>query len=329
MMKVAILGAGGIACSMARTLQGMKAKGRPVELYAVASRSLDKARAFADKWGFQKAYGSYEEMVKDPEVDLVYVATPHSHHAEQTRLCIDHGKAALVEKSFTGNARQAEEVLAYAKEKGVLVAEAIWTRYMPSRKIIDDLIAQGEIGKPEVLTANLGYTIAGKQRIYDPALAGGALLDVGVYVLNFASMAFGDDVVRMESSVAKFETGMDHTENMTLYYADGRTAMLYATAMVRTDRNCIICGDKGAIRVDNVNNPQVITVYDNIQANEVRKVINVPEQITGYEYEVEACMRALEEGAVECPEMPHSQIIHMMKVMDALRAQWGVVYPFD
>lgn len=329
MMNVAILGAGNIANSMARTLQGMKAKGRPVELYAVSSRTLDKAQAFADKWGFQKAYGSYEEMLKDPQVDLVYVATPHSHHAEQTRLCIDHGKAALVEKSFSGNARQAEEVLAYAKEKGVLVAEAIWTRYMPSRKIIDDLIAQGEIGKPSVLTANLGYTIAAKQRITDPALAGGALLDVGVYVLNFASMAFGDDVARMESSVAKFDTGVDHTENMTLYYQDGRIAMLYATALVRTDRNCMIYGDKGAIRVDNVNNPQVITVYDNVQANEVRKVIHVPEQITGYEYQVEACMRALEEGALECPEMPHSQIIHMMKVMDALRAQWGVVYPFD
>lgn len=329
MMKVAILGAGGIACSMARTLQGMKAKGRPVELYAVASRSLDKAQAFADKWGFEKAYGSYEEMVKDPEVDLVYVATPHSHHAEQTRLCIDHGKAALVEKAFTGNAKQAEDVLAYAREKGVLVTEAIWTRYMPSRKIIDDLITEGAIGQPKVLFANLGYEVAHKQRIYDLALAGGALLDLGVYVLNFASMAFGDKVERMESTVAKFDTGADHSETMTLYYQDGRIAMLQATALARTDRNCVICGDKGAIRVDNVNNPQVITVYDNIQANEVRQVINVPEQITGYEYEVEACMRALENGDMECPEMPHSQIIHMMKVMDAFREQWGVVYPFD
>ena len=329
MMNVAILGAGNIANSMARTLQGMKAKGRPVELYAVASRTLDKAQAFADKWGFLKAYGSYEDMLKDPAVDLVYVATPHSHHAEHTRLCVDYSKPALVEKAFTGNARQAEVVLAYAKEKGVLVAEAIWTRYMPSRQIINELIAGGEIGEAKVLTANLGYTIAGKQRITDPALAGGALLDVGVYVLNFASMVFGDDVARMESSVAKFDTGVDHTENMTLYYGDGKVAMLYATALLRTDRNCMIYGDKGAIRVDNVNNPQVITVYDNVQVGEIRRVINVPEQITGYEYQVEACMRALESGAVECPEMPHSHIIHMMKVMYAFSAKLNMVFPFD
>lgn len=328
-MNVAILGAGGTACSMATTLKGMVANGRPVRLYAVASRSLDKAQAFAERWGVDKAYGSYEEMLQDPQVDLVYVATPHSHHAEHTRMCIDHGKAALVEKAFTGNARQAEDVLCYAREKGVLVTEAIWTRYMPARKIIDELIVSGEIGQPKVLTANLGYAISDKQRIWDPALAGGALLDLGVYVLNFASMVFGDDVVRMESSVGKLDTGMDHTDNITLYYADGRVAMLQATALTRTSRNCVVYGDKGAIRVDNVNNPQVITMYDDVQRGEVRRVIHVPQQITGYEYEVEACLRALETGALECPEMPHAQTLHMMRQMDGLRAQWGMVYPFD
>lgn len=328
-MNVAILGAGSIARSMATTLKGMAENGRPVRLYAVASRSLDKAQTFAAQWGVDRAYGSYEAMLQDPQVDLVYVATPHSHHAEHTRMCIDHGKAALVEKAFTGNARQAEEVLRYAREKGVLVIEAIWTRYMPARRIIDELIASGEIGQPKVLTANLGYAITDKQRIYDPALAGGALLDLGVYVLNFASMVFGDDVIRMESSVGKMDTGMDHTDNITLYYADGRVAMLQATALARTSRNCVIYGDKGAIRVDNVNNPQVITVYEDVQHEKVRRVIPVPRQITGYEYEVEACLHALETGALECPEMPHSQTLHMMRQMDALRESWGMKYPFD
>ena len=329
MMKVAILGAGGIAGSMAQTLQGMQAKGQDVQLYAVGSRSLDKAQAFAEHWGAEKAYGSYEEMLQDPQVDLVYVATPHSHHAEHTRLCIDHGKAALVEKAFTGNAKQARDVLNYAEQKGVLVTEAIWTRYMPSRKMINDLIAGGEIGQPKLLTANLGYAIADKERIVNPALAGGAILDLGVYVLNFASMIFGDDVARMESSAGMFATGVDHTDNITLHYGDGRVAMLYASALAKTDRNCMIYGDGGAIRVDNVNNPQRITVYEDVQRGTVRKVLEVPQQITGYEYQVESCMKALASGALECPEMPHDETIRMMEMMDMFRKQQSIVFPFE
>ncbi len=215
-MKVAVLGAGSIARSMAKTLRGMKANGRPVELYAVASRDLARARAFAEAEGFERAYGSYEEMVRDDTVELVYVATPHSLHAQHMRLCIEHGRPVLCEKAFTGNARQAEEILALAEKKGIFVTEAIWTRYMPSREIVNNLIADGAIGRPIMLMANLGYGIKDVERIQRPELAGGALLDLGVYTLNFASMVFGDDVERMESSVAMMETGVAHTESITL-----------------------------------------------------------------------------------------------------------------
>ena len=142
-MKVGILGAGNIARSMAKTLRGMQHKGRPVELYAVASRSLEKAQDFAAQEGAARAYGSYEELVQDSGVELIYIATPHSHHAEQIRLCVEHGKAVLCEKALTGNARQAEEVLSLAEAKHVLVTEAIWTRYMPSRRMIDEALARG------------------------------------------------------------------------------------------------------------------------------------------------------------------------------------------
>lgn len=328
-MKIGILGAGSIARSMAKTLRGMWQQGRPVELYAVASRSLEKAQDFAAREGASRAYGSYEEMVRDDAVDLVYIATPHSHHAEQIRLCVEHGKAVLCEKAFTGNARQAEEVLALAERKGVLVTEAIWTRYMPSRRMIDDVLARGAIGKPQVLMASLGYPVWDKERIARPELAGGALLDLGVYTLNFASMAFGDDVARVESSVAMMDTGVDHTENITLHYRDGRTACLTSTAMAQTNRQGVICGDKGYLTVDNINNPQVISVYDRTCNGVPVETLHVPQQITGYEYQVEACLRALEAGALECPEMPHSETIHIMRTMDALRAQWGMRYPFD
>ena len=328
-MKIGILGAGSIARSMAKTLRGMQQQGRPVELYAVASRSLEKAQDFAAQEDVSRAYGSYEEMVRDSAVDLVYIATPHSHHAEQIRLCVEHGKAVLCEKAFTGNARQAEEVLALAERRGVLVTEAIWTRYMPSRRMIDEVLARGDIGKPQVLLASLGYPVLGKERITRPELAGGALLDLGVYTLNFASMAFGDDVARMESSVAMLDTGVDHTESITLHYRDGRTACLTSTAVAQTNRQGVICGEKGYLTVDNINNPQVISVYDRAGNGVPVETLPVPQQITGYEYQVEACLRALETGALECPEMPHSETIHIMRTMDALRAQWGMHYPFD
>ncbi len=328
-MKIAILGAGSIARSMCATIHGMKEAGHPVELYAVASRDIDKAIRFAREQGMRRAYGSYEEMLADPAVELVYVATPHSHHAEQMKQCILAGKPVLCEKSFTATAAQAEEVLALAKEKGVYVAEAIWTRYMPARRIIDDLIASGAIGEPYLVTANLCYAIEGVERIRRPELAGGALLDVGVYVLNFASMVFGNDIASMESHVEMLPTGVDRTENITLRYADGRVAMLMASAAFNSDRRCVVYGTKGYITVDNVNNPGFIEVFDGNDRIHPRQHIDVPRQITGYEYEVEACLRDIPQGRIEPEEMPHAEVVTIMRQMDALRAQWGMKYPFE
>lgn len=329
MMKIGILGAGNISRSMCATIRGMKAAGQPVELYAVASRDIDKAIRFAREQGVRRAYGSYEEMLADPAVELVYVATPHSHHAEQMKQCILAGKPVLCEKAFTATAAQAEEVLALAKEKGVYVAEAIWTRYMPSRRIIDELIAGGAIGEPVLLTANLCYTIEQIDRIRLPELAGGALLDVGVYVLNFASMVFGDEIASMESHVEMLPTGVDRTENITLRYRNGCTAMLMASAAFNSDRRCVIYGTKGYITVENVNNPGFIEVFDKDERIHPVQHIDVPQQITGYEYEVQACMRDIPLGRIEPEEMPHSEVLTIMRQMDALRAQWNMRYPFE
>ena len=329
MINIAILGCGSIAHTIAHTLQAMRDAGEGVCLYAAASRDLARAQVFCAEEGFEKAYGSYEEMAADPAVDLVYVASPHSHHAEHMKLCIENGKAVLCEKSFTANAAQAKEVLALAKEKHVLVAEAIWTRYMPSRYIIADLMASGAIGEPKLLTANLNYAIDHVRRIREPELAGGALLDVGVYPLNFCSMFFGNDVVRMESSVQLMDTGVDESENFTFYYADGRAAYMHAGTVIRSDRRCSICGTKGYIVVENVNNPEKITLYLAEENHEIPHDIEIPAQISGYEYQVRACMKALEAGKIECPDMPHSETIRVMELMDALRAQWGVKYPFE
>ncbi|MBE5797190.1 MAG: Gfo/Idh/MocA family oxidoreductase [Clostridiales bacterium] len=328
-MRIAILGAGAIARTMCATIRGMAAQGRPVELHAVASRDLERAQAFAAQEDVHRAYGSYEAMLCDPAVDLVYIATPHSHHAEQMKMCILHGKAVLCEKMFTPNFAQAKEVLDLAREKKVYVADALWPRYMPSRQIINDLLADDVIGQPSMLYSNLCYSIEHKPRITDPALAGGALLDVGIYPLNFASMVFGDDIVRINSTVELMDNGLDRTETVTIKYRDGKMSQLMASTAFNSDRRCVVYGTKGFMIVDNVNNPNRIEIYDRDERRIPKRIVGVPPQITGYEYEVDACLRDLDEGNLEPREMPHEQTLMMLRQTDALRAMWRVKYPFE
>lgn len=326
-MKVAVLGAGNIARSMAAALRGLKERGEEIEPYAVGARELSRAEAFAKEQGFEKAYGSYEELVSDPQVDLVYVATPHSHHYEHVRLAVEHGKNVLCEKAFTMNAAQAEELFALAGEKNVLLTEAIWPRYMPSRQMILDLIGSGVIGKVTSLSANLGYPLTHVERMTKPELCGGALLDLGVYPINFACMAFEGEISSVSSSCVKWETGVDAQNSMTLNFADGRMAVLYSSFLVQSDRLGVINGDKGYMEVQNINNPEEIRIFD-LNRTCIR-TIPVPEQINGYEYEVLACKEALENGWTECPQMPHAETVRMMKLMDSMRKSWGVVYPME
>ena len=220
-------------------------------------------------------------------------------------------------------------MLALAKQRGVLVTEAIWTRYMPSVGILREIIDSGALGDIRMLSASLFYPIEHVERIMDPWLAGGALLDVGVYPLNFACMIFGSDPVRMDSSVQMTEAGVDYQESFTLHYAGGRMAVLSAGIGSRCDRRCLISGSRGYIVTDNVNNIQRIELYTDADGFTQPKVFPVPGQITGYEYEVRACLKALENGELECPQMPHAETIRVMELMDALRAQWGMKYPFE
>ena len=320
-MKIGIIGCGGIAATMAKTVTPMQ----EVTRYAVASRDLEKAKRFAETYGFEKAYGSYEELVADPEVDFIYIATPHSHHYEHVRLCIEHGKPVLCEKAFTMNAAQAEKLFALAEEKGVLITEAIWTRYMPSRRIINELLEEGVIGEVRTLTANLCYRICQNERIIRPELAGGALLDLGVYTLNFALMHFGNDYSRMDSIVVMTETGVDGQDCITMKWDDGRFAVLNASIYGESDRHGIFYGSKGYMIVDNINNPLAIDIYD--ADHTLVRHIDMPEQITGYEYQVLELMDCMRKGAMECPSMPHAETMRVMRMMDSLRKDWQFVYP--
>lgn len=339
-MKFAILAPGKIAQSMAMAVSGLKSGNvqatqdiakqmgvnpSELELYAVASRSLERAQDFAKQWGFEKAYGSYEEMLGDEAIELVYVASPHSHHYQHTKMCLEHGKHVLVEKAFTVNAVQAEELIALSKEKGLLLAEAIWTRYMPSRKMIDDILASGMIGEPMSLMANLGYPMMQKERLCKPELAGGALLDVGVYPINFAMMVFHNEVINMNTTAVLSPEGVDWTNSVTLTFEGGKLAVLHSSMMSPMDRLGVIYGEKGFMEVLNINDCEEIRIYD--ADHKLLETHKVPEQINGYEYEVLSCMKAIRDGKVECEEMPHSETLRVMKLMDDIRAVWGMKYP--
>ena len=322
-LRVGIIGTGWIAEKAAITLNGLS----ECQAYAVGSRSIDTAEAFAAKWGINKAYGSYAELIADKDVDLVYVGTPHSHHYDVTRQALLAGKPCLVEKAFMANRREASEILQLAHELKVFIAEAIWTRYQPAVGIIRGLISSGRVGTPRLLTATLGYSMGDKPRIMRADLCGGALLDLGVYALNFARMFFPADIVSMESQCVKSQSGMDLTNAITLVLADGMLCNLQSSAACVGDNIGVIAGTEGNLIIDNINNPQKITV--NGPDRTYVETINVPQQITGYEYQFQACRQALIDGLLEPREMPHNETLYIMQLMDTLRQKWGVHYPMD
>lgn len=314
--NVGIIGAGHIAEKMAFTLGKMDS----AQAYAIASRSLEKAQEFARGHGVTKAYGSYEELADDPQVQLIYVATPHSLHFQHVKMCLGKGKPVLCEKSFMLDRKEAEEAVAISREKRVFLAEAIWTRYMPFRKTVKDIIDSGRIGKPMMITAHLGYPVADRERIIRPELGGGALLDLGVYVINFALMMFGDGFSRISSACTKAETGVDLQDSITLSWPDGKMAVLEATATCASERQAIIGGDNGFIVLDNINNPLKAEIYS--AGHVLMETLHAPEQITGFEYQVQACIDAIGQGRIETDFMPHEETLRVMDIMDRIRMQW-------
>ena len=321
-LRVGIIGAGWIAEKAAITLNGLS----QCDCYAIASRTLEKAEAFATQWQMQKAYGSYTELINDPDVDLVYVATPHSHHYDVTKEALLAGKPCLVEKAFMANYRQAKEIIDLARARKVFLAEAIWTRYQPVVRMMRELIAS-RIGTPRLVTATLGYSMGEKPRIMRADLCGGALLDLGVYALNFVRMFFDADIVSIESQCVKSKTGMDLTNAISLILSDGVLCNLQTSAACVGDNIGVVAGTDGNLIIDNINNPQKITV--NGPDRTFIETIHVPQQITGYEYQFLVCREALIEGLLEPREMPHEETLYIMQLMDDLRRKWGVRYPMD
>ena len=320
-VKVGIMGTGAIAETMVRTLSGM----RGVTCYAVASRTQEKAKEFADTNKIKIYYGSYEELCQDPKIDFIYVATPHSAHFDNVKLALENGKNVLCEKAFTLNEEQAKELFKMSDEKGLFLAEAMWTRFLPLGFKIREILSSNVIGEVRMLTADLSFNIAWKDRIQKPELGGGALLDLGIYGLTFASMILGDDVVDISSVCTKNDNGMDMQDVINLTYRSGQLAAITCSALSCGPNMGMIFGTKGHIEVNMINNFEIVTVYDN--AGTKTGYYKREKQITGYEYEVMSVMNALKEGWLECPEMPHAQTLRILNMMDCIRKQLDIKFP--
>lgn len=322
-LNFAILCAGYIAETMARTVSGMD----DVVPYAIASRGLDRAQNLADKYGFCKAYGSYEELVEDENVDLVYVSSPHSLHYEHAKLCLEHGKHVLCEKPFTVNSQQAEILFLLAQRQNLFIMEAVWTRFQPFAAKLRDILESDLIGNPIMMTASIGNDLRHINRLVSPELAGGALLDLGIYAITIASMVFGKDVEKIESVAVKTERGVDAQNNITLVYKNGSMAVLNSSFLCRLSNQAVIYGSKGRVEIGTFWHPERIDVIFN-DGSEPQS-FDVPFDISGYEYEVRAAVAAIENGQTGCKEIPHEETLRIMGLMDQLRAEWGIRYPFE
>lgn len=321
MLRWGILSTGVIAKNFAETARRMGG----VEMTAVASRSAQSAEAFGEAYGIPKRYASYEALAADPEVDIVYVATPHSRHYADMKLLIGAGKHILCEKSFTTDAAQAVEVLRMARERGVFVMEAFWTKLIPVYREVERLIAEGAIGEVRSVTAQYGYTTGREARKFDAALAGGTLLDIGVYAIGFACMMLGysfDDVL---SQLILNDAGTDATDAILL--RRGRAvAQLTCGIGFNMPTHGAVYGTKGHIDIPEFKNPERVTLFVD---GEAPRVIEHPFEVNGYEYEIREAERCVSEGKLQSGLMTWEQTVSVMRIMDEVRRQNGMRFPFE
>lgn len=319
-----ILGAGGIA---RKFVTGVKAL-PDHEVVAVGSRQQATADKFADEFGIERRHASYEALAADPNVDAIYVATPHPMHKENTLLALAGGKAVLCEKPFTINASEAAEIIQAAREKKLFLMEAMWTRFIPLMVEVRRLVADGAIGPLRMITADFGYRSAFRpeSRAFDPALGGGALLDVGVYPISLASMLLGTPD-RITSMAELGQTGVDEQSAYVFGYSGGQLAILSSAVRTSTPHEALIIGETGSIRIHPpfwIPKKMTLTV-----AGKEPQEIEIPFEANGYNYEAAEVANCVRAGKLESEIMPLDESLAIMQTMDAIRAQWGMKYPME
>lgn len=327
-----ILGTGLIASMFARDL----ALSPSNEIHAVGSRRPAGAKDMCDSFGIPKAYDSYEDLVADPDIDLVYIAVPHSAHFAAARLAVMAGKPTLVEKPFTINAAQARHLLEAAAERKVFVMEAMWSRFLPHMVEIRNLVAEGAVGEVRTVLADIGLRFDPayqEHRLYDPELGGGALLDLGVYAVSFVvSFLSGDLTVR--ALATKTATGVDREMSAVIRDSAGRHGVITTSLSAELSKRAVIAGTKGRIEIGHpFNGPadyEVITLGDgNPAATSGRSIRSGQITGQGLRLQAEEALRCVRNGWLESPVMPHDLTLRVMDSMDEMRLQTGVAYAAD
>ncbi len=316
-----ILATGVIARNFAETAARMG----DVQIVAVASRSLEKANEFADAYGIPTRHQGVCALAFDPDVDIVYVATPHSAHFEDMKALIAGGKHILCEKSFVTDANQAKEIFALAKEKGVFVMEAFWTKFIPVYREMARILSSGEIGEVRAVTATYGYTTGRQARKFDANLAGGTLLDIGVYAIGFACMALGYDFDSINSTLVMNPEGTDATDAIILRRGNALAQLTCAIGSF-IPTFAAIYGTKGRIEIPEFKNPEKITLCVDGKAP---VEFSAPFEVNGFEYEIREAQSCVLAGKLESSVMTHAQSVAVMEIMDEVRRQNGLVFPFE
>ncbi|TCI93530.1 Gfo/Idh/MocA family protein [Tenacibaculum sp. M341] len=315
-----ILGCGKIAKKFASDLKLLS----NANLYATASRSLQKAQDFATTFGFEKAYGGYEEMLKDTELDVVYIATPHTFHAEHSLLSINHGKAVLCEKAFAINEKEVIQMITASNDHKIFLMEAFWTRFIPSFQKVLEIIKTNELGDLKIIQSDFMFfaPFNTESRLYNLDLGGGSLLDIGIYPVFTALMALGvPDEIAAKAKLSK--TGSDEYLEMVFSYTNGAKAYLKSGFTCDSFNETIFHFENGVIKISRELNAP-ITIKKNKEVNELIVDDGVG---FGYQFEANHVMDCLDKGLTESPILPHTFSLQLMQILDKVRSKIGVVYP--
>jgi dihydrodiol dehydrogenase / D-xylose 1-dehydrogenase (NADP) len=319
-----ILAPGNIAHKFAKGLEGCE----NAVLHGVGSRSAERAAEFAEKYGATRSYGSYEELVDDPEIDAIYIANPHPYHKDSTILCLEHGKPVLCEKPFTVNAADAEEAISVATKRKVFLMEAMWTRFLPAMQQARAWIDAGRIGDVRMINASFSFRTGWNPegRALNPDLAGGGLLDVGIYVLSLAYWITQKDPTSISSAAHIGDTGVDEQAGMLLKYDDGAIALLSCGVRTSTSHNAAIYGTEGWIEFPESfwNGTKAV-----LHAGDEEIEFEQPHLSNGYEYQAIEVGNCLAEGKTESTIMSLDETLRIMRTLDTIRSQWDLTYPFE
>lgn len=317
-----ILGTGVIAKKMTDALALVPQS----QLVAVASRDINKAREFANQNAIEKAYGSYEDLVKDADIDIVYVATPHSNHCTNTLLALNNGRNVLCEKPLAVNGHEVREMIACAGKNNRFLMEAMWSRFLPNIIKAKEIIDSGTLGKVNLITADFGIGVPfnAQHRLYNRELAGGSLLDLGVYPLFLSLLLLGkpDDI---SASAVIGATKVDYTCSFTLKYGNEALALMHSSILANTDTTAVVYCEKGKIIFDKWWYRPVSFTVVMADGNEERHDFDTPGN--GYQYEAMAVVQSLEEGKTQSNLMTWDDSLLLMDTMDAIRRITGINYP--